>query len=305
MCIARTSKAAARLSKSFREHRNVEKIYHAVVVGALSGSGVQEDNLVPVGGDDDGRGPRTKVLHSPYHEKKEAATMQDMRVKGICCHPDTGSIRADRLDLCSRADPSTWGRPSSSGAPVFHGMDDGDKDEETASQEYQGEEEGKGSAWSPPFHTLRGARLEKVARGQSAVLEWDALCGLDATTYPLLASNVGTNPQLTLLRIRLVTGRKHQIRAQLASMGHPVVGDVRYGNIRLKEERLFTSREVGSRSMLRPLPGRSILLHASELAVPHPTRPGEIVRMHAPPPALWLDICGKKVLQRMATSQEA
>lgn len=304
MCVARTSKAAARLSKSFREHKNVEKIYHAVVVGALSGSGVQADNLIPVSGNDKGRGPRTKLFRSPYHEK-EAATTRDMRVKGMGCHPWTGSIRADGLDWCSRADPSTLGRPSSSGAPVSDGMDNGDKYEETASQEDQGEDEGKGRAWPPPFHTLGRATLEKVAQGQSAVLEWDALCVLDATAYPVLVSNVDANPQLTLLRIRLVTGRKHQIRAQLASIGHPVVGDVRYGNLRLKEERLFTSKEVGSRSMLRPLPDRSILLHASELAVPHPTRPGEIVRMHAPPPALWLDICGKKILQRMATGQEA
>lgn len=34
----------------------------------------------------------------------------------------------------------------------------------------------------------------------------------------------------TLLQIILRTGRKHQIRAQLAHMGHPVVGDAKYGS---------------------------------------------------------------------------
>ncbi|HUW41397.1 MAG TPA: RNA pseudouridine synthase [Rectinemataceae bacterium] len=47
-----------------------------------------------------------------------------------------------------------------------------------------------------------------------------------ATRWKVLASGRG----LSLLELSLETGRKHQIRVQLAAMGHPVAGDERYGS---------------------------------------------------------------------------
>ncbi len=57
-------------------------------------------------------------------------------------------------------------------------------------------------------------RINSIAAGKPAILD-----------YQLLQ----TNRALSLVRCRLHTGRKHQIRVQFAAIGHPVVGDVFYG----------------------------------------------------------------------------
>ena len=68
----------------------------------------------------------------------------------------------------------------------------------------------------------------------------------------------------TLLRVRLETGRTHQIRAHLLAIGHPVAGDREYGGAgRLGLERQF--------------------LHAECLAFPHPVT-GEAVEVRSPLP---------------------
>lgn len=51
------------------------------------------------------------------------------------------------------------------------------------------------------------------------------------TEYRAVASANG----LTLLEVHLITGRSHQIRAHLASIGHPIVGDMKYGDARINE----------------------------------------------------------------------
>jgi len=62
------------------------------------------------------------------------------------------------------------------------------------------------------------AGREKVHAGQEAGHEALALATLLAAA-----------PGRSLLRLRLVTGKTHQLRVQLASRGHPILGDAKYG----------------------------------------------------------------------------
>jgi len=66
-----------------------------------------------------------------------------------------------------------------------------------------------------------------------------------------------------LLRVRIMTGRTHQIRVHLAALGHPVAGDRTYGGVRPAASRGRDSREV-LQALERPA------LHAANLAFRHP-----------------------------------
>jgi len=72
----------------------------------------------------------------------------------------------------------------------------------------------------------------------------------------------------SLLEVELDTGRRHQIRAHLAHLGHPVVGDPRYG---------ARAARMG--------------LHALRLVVPHP-RDGRELALEAPAPAALRALLG-------------
>ncbi len=72
-----------------------------------------------------------------------------------------------------------------------------------------------------------------------------------------------------LLRAHLYTGRTHQIRVHLASVGHPVVGDDTYGG-------------GGARRLVK-LPPKRHFLHAAWLAFRHPVT-GESVQLRSPLP---------------------
>ncbi len=71
----------------------------------------------------------------------------------------------------------------------------------------------------------------------------------------------------SLLEVSLSTGRFHQIRAQMAFIGHPIIGDVKYG-------------------APEPLPNQEIALYAHKLVFSHPVSNEEIT-LTAPEPKTW------------------
>lgn len=87
-------------------------------------------------------------------------------------------------------------------------------------------------------------------------------------------------PAAELLEVALGTGRTHQIRVHMHSLGHPVVGDPVYGAGR--ERGISGDAGVWARAFARRVPRQ--FLHAAELAFRHPGT-GEAMRFRAPLPS--------------------
>ena len=99
--------------------------------------------------------------------------------------------------------------------------------------------------------TQRKKMSAQPRAGRRAVTHWRVLC-----RYP--------NSRLTLVELRLETGRTHQIRVHMSSLNHPVAGDPVYGG----QQRIAQLRDVTLRNMLKGL-GRQAL-HAKVLGFRHP-----------------------------------
>lgn len=120
---------------------------------------------------------------------------------------------------------------------------------------------------SPP-DTLRC--VDRLARDEQAGRTVVAAADDDAGQEAILSFRVLRRfTAATLIEIDLETGRKHQIRAQLAERGWPIVGDRKYGSRRPFAE--------------------GIALHARQIEFEHPTRRDPII-VEAPCPDSWRNL---------------
>ena len=116
-------------------------------------------------------------------------------------------------------------------------------------------------------------------RGGGVVL---ASAGEEGAQYAELGwVKIADHEGSSILEVDLLTGRKHQIRFQLSAMGHPIVGDRRYG-------------------AKTPFVDRNIALHCFALSLDHPTR-GTRLTWRSLPPKSWVgvrDALRRRVEQR-------
>jgi 23S rRNA pseudouridine955/2504/2580 synthase len=79
----------------------------------------------------------------------------------------------------------------------------------------------------PPDAVLKGYEIKDADRGIVKIIE-DAQPG--AKEVETRYETIAVSGRLALLKVELITGRTHQIRAHMASIGCPILGDSKYGN---------------------------------------------------------------------------
>jgi 23S rRNA pseudouridine1911/1915/1917 synthase len=127
-------------------------------------------------------------------------------------------------------------------------------------------------------HPQARDRMAVRQGGREAITHWEVLERYGTADGPRAAAGRSTRPRepvASLLLCRLETGRTHQIRVHLASIGHPLLGDEVYGTGFRTKSVLLPQQAQGALKAL----GRQAL-HAHILSVKHP-KSAEILRFRS------------------------
>jgi 23S rRNA pseudouridine955/2504/2580 synthase len=219
--------------------------------------------------------PRPKPAEFPVAFEDAALLVVD-KPAGVAVHGGSGvsfgvieSLRASRpqakfLELAHRLDRDTSGllmlaKKRSALVELHRMLREGEVEKQYLAVA-KGHWRGAGRDLTEPLHKYVDVRGER----RVAVHE----NGMKAITQ---VRRVRANQDFSLLEVRLLTGRTHQIRVHLAHAGHPVLGDDKYGDFELNHR-------------LEKSGVRRLFLHASRLALEHPLN-RERIDLKAPLPA--------------------
>jgi len=117
--------------------------------------------------------------------------------------------------------------------------------------------------------------LRRVAQGREVHMETCAADHPDAETASTGYRTLASGAESALVELRPHTGRMHQLRVHLASIGRPIVGDGRYGGALM----------LGGAAVPR------LMLHAAAIEFPHPE--GGVRTIEAPLPEDFAALAGR------------
>ena len=203
------------------------------------------------------------------------------KAPGIVVHPGAGNpdrtlvnallfycpelARVPRAGIVQRLDKDTSGIMLVAKTPASHTRLVRDLQDRNITREYRAVVHGtliSGGSVNAPIgrHPTQRTRMAVTDRGKPAT-----------THYRV----VRKFPACTDTRVRLETGRTHQIRVHMAHLGHPIIGDPVYGG----RKRFAKNVSATFREALAAFPRQA--LHARRLELRHPAT-GELLELEAP-----------------------